>query len=181
MNQELRVYKLAGEYCSRLGLPVPEIRVQGGTLSSEPYKHTRYLGYCHYGVLRDGDLPYILINSRGQGARAIRETVAHEVIHYAFRKLKHGPDFDARAKALMEGHLFFRGRMLDGRGKVDILDRTPFVPKPSFESKAEMARAKVKALDAKIKRLDTIRSKWQRRVRIWEKKAAERSKPGART
>ena len=158
---EKTVFKVAGECSRRLGIPLPEIVVQRG-MGMFPWTSSdrNHSGYCYH--------DHISVN-RTHTLRWVRETVAHELVHRAFPGLRHGPDFERRIKALQAGEMLFRGRMT-ARGKVDQLDDQVPAMRSSYAEKAELAEAKIREFDTKIKRLRTLRRKWVLRQKAWKRR-----------
>jgi hypothetical protein len=65
---------------------------------------------------------------------------------------------------------YFREHKAELRAKArEFMSEKRKVPEPTYPQKIEKAQLHLKRLESKIKRLNTLRSKWLRRLKAWQR------------
>jgi hypothetical protein len=106
-----RIYAIAVDYCSRLGVPVPNIRVRtGDEMVHAGWCAKKFYGSCNPQSFKFGDVTITV--GKTSTWPSVRDTILHEVVHWAFPKVKHGEQMNRYMKALRKGEFVFNGRGL---------------------------------------------------------------------
>jgi len=189
--KERLAFRYMAEYSARLGIPAKDLLTSRGNLRIF-YPETKRLSRRWLG-LNHGS--HIQIRTTKRQAIDFKQTIAHELIHSAFPKLRHGKTYENHVQALLNGNLFFDGQRkiqhfmgrelykIGTKGVEDLTQPAYYYiprlvtkfpkPKQPLDKKLAKVQTHIKQLETRTKRLQTVLKKWRRKEHYLLKQIGE--------